>query len=379
MVDFELISLFLFFVVVGIFIWKNRKNVEFKYGILINKWKGGLEKIDKIVEKHEKFVKILGTIGIIASLVSSFYAIYFLILRTFEREPVIGFLLPTVAGYEYPRPIIGVNFWFWIISIFILLISHETMHAVFARLAKIKIKDYGILFLFILPIGAFVNIEKEEIKKLKLLESLRIFAAGSFGNFIVAGVIFALILVSLKTFELFAEPIGIEYEVIKDTPAHEAGLKGRIVEIDGEKIRNLNDLRIQLNKKRPGEKIEIVTNVSIYEITTIPHPENETKAFIGIANLTTIFVNKITNSIIPFSVLRFTANFLSLFFWIFAINFAVGMANLLPIKLLDGYYIFERIFSKIFGEKNGHKITNFFSLLTIFLVITNILIAIKLI
>jgi membrane-associated protease RseP (regulator of RpoE activity) len=49
----------------------------------------------------------------------------------------------------------------------------------------------------------------------------------------------------------------------------------------------------------------------------------------------------------------------------------VGAANLLPIKPLDGGYLFEEIFRKFFGER-GKEIANVLSAIILFLLLFNI-------
>ena len=182
----ETISILFFFTLIGILLIKDRKKVEFKYGIVIRRWEKGKYVIDKFVKKYKKHIEKIGNISIIVSIIVSIIGVSFLFYLTFKLKPAFGIVLPSVGGFKYPEPIISIPFWYWIGSIFIIVASHETMHAIFARLEKIRIKSYGILLFLVFPIGAFVDPDMKMIKKLRTVKKLRIFSAGSFGNFILA-------------------------------------------------------------------------------------------------------------------------------------------------------------------------------------------------
>src|SRR4030043_335302 len=164
--NLELLSMIAFFAVVGILLWRDRKNVEFHGGLVIRRWKGGLEFIDRFIQRHPKFIKISGYIALCVGIIGSIAGLYLLIFAATKMLPGVQLVLPTAAGFKYPGPVIGVPFWYWIIAVFVLLFSHETMHAIFARAAKVPVKNYGIMLFFVIPLGAFVEPDERIVKRL---------------------------------------------------------------------------------------------------------------------------------------------------------------------------------------------------------------------
>ena len=351
MITFEIALMLIFFSFVGAYILKERREIEFKHGIVVRRWRSKIKNIDEFVRKNKKFLKIVGIIGIFVSVCFSIYGFYSLILSILEKKAAVGLLVPTVHGIALPRPLIGIEFWYWLPSIFILLIVHESMHAIFARYADIKIKDYGIILFFLLPIGAFVNIDDKEVKKLKLGKKLAIYSAGSFGNLLIAAIVIGLIFISGRIFDFLIEPIGIEYEIIENTSAERSGLRGMIIEIDGKRIKTISDLSEILAKKKPGDKIKIKTNISTFDLILQPSPKNKSLPFIGIENVRSVFVNKMNGKIISQKIINFLVSYSDLLFWIFTLNFGVGIANLLPIK-----FLMEDIFMKKSSKNSLERI-----------------------
>ena len=54
------------------------------------------------------------------------------------------------------------------IALIIAMVVHEAGHGIVARVHGVKVESTGIVLLFILPIGAFVNIEKDELDRISL-------------------------------------------------------------------------------------------------------------------------------------------------------------------------------------------------------------------
>src|SRR2546430_7463472 len=75
------------------------------------------------------------------------------------------------------------------------IILHEFSHGILARVAKIKIRSLGLIFL-IFPIGAFVEPEEDELRALPRHERARLYAAGPATNMLLA-VLFAVVFSSV--------------------------------------------------------------------------------------------------------------------------------------------------------------------------------------
>src|SRR5438445_1019473 len=136
MLDYYLISVIVFFVILGIGIWNDRKNIEHKYFIFYKrKTERGKKFIDSAVKISPTFWRNLGTVAVIVTFIAMVYGIY-QIAFTIElaasgviTQPGIKLLLPTAtanpsSGFGF----IGIPFWFWIIIVAVLLIPHEFFH-----------------------------------------------------------------------------------------------------------------------------------------------------------------------------------------------------------------------------------------------------------
>jgi len=348
MFNLEIISTFLFFFVVSLLIIKDRKNIQFRYGIVIRRWKKGIERISKFAKKYASPLRVVGNIGIVVGIVFAFIGLYFLFRFTFELKGAIGIVLPTVGSFQFPKPVISVPFWYWIIAIFIMLTIHETMHALFMQIENVRIKNYGIILFFTLPIGAFVDQDMRRIKKLGFIKKLRFFTAGSFGNISVGFVCLLLLIVSARLYS----PYGIAIvRTLEGFPANQSNLSGIILEINGTRIKSMKDLSLILNNTAPGTMINITTTTGNYLLKTVAKPDNGNGSYLGFVGYDFYEINiKYANLKSLIEVMR------NLFYWLFILNLGIGTANLLPAKPLDGGYIVEEFFSKIF-KKNAKVAT----------------------
>jgi membrane-associated protease RseP (regulator of RpoE activity) len=367
MLDYLIVFGFLF--LLGIFILRDRKNLEFKYGFVIKKWHEKIELLENFVKKHKKLLKILGIVSVAIGLIASLISFGFLIYFPLQKKGGVSLVLPSAGGFKYPGPVLSVDLIYWLPSIFILLIAHEGMHALFARSVKVKVKNYGIFLFLFFPLGAFVNPVEKQIKKLRLIDKLKIFSAGSFGNFLVAALIFFLINFFLFLFSISVEAKGIKFEVINGTPADQVNLSGIIIRIENKSIATIKDLQEFMETTQPGQKVEIETTEGIYELTLVKNPDNNQTGFIGIKNLEPYLVFK-NGKEVPRFLLEIFGKVVLLFQWIFVINLGIGLANLLPLKPLDGGLIWEEIMIRFF-KKKGIIISNFLNYLTLTLLLLN--------
>ena len=375
--NYELISVAIFAIFLSIIIYIDRKNIEFKSGLIIRRSTRGKKLLYQFAARFERQLKVIGTIGIAVSVLASAYAMYLLFHSTYNilikktKESALRVVLPSVEGVKLPGFILGVPFWYWIISVFIVMLAHEPMHAFLARAEKVEVKSFGVLLFFVLP-GAFVEPNEKQLQRQKTISKLRIFAAGSFGNLIVALLVFLLILGFNKTISLFIEPIGVNYEsLIPGSNAVKAGLEGTIIKINEQQVKTTDDLARIMQDIQPGDKVIVTTTKSTYEIETIKDEETG-KALIGIRmpyveyKYKWIFENKVSKS-----TLYIFQWFEGLLYWIFVLNLGVGVFNLFPLKPLDGGLMMEAVCEHYFNKK-GKYISNIISLLILALVVFNI-------
>ncbi len=374
--NLETLSVVVFFGVIGFLIYLDKKNIEFKKGLAIRRTKKGIKIISEVAKKHRKILRIVGNFAVGLCIVVAVVGLFFLVRGTFSGERSAGVILPTVGEYRYPEPVYSVPFWYWIIAIFIIVTIHEPMHALFARLERVKIKDMGILLFFVLPLGAFADPDEKQMKKLSTIKKLRIFAAGSFGNIIVAGIFILLIM----SYDFLVSSLiggrGVIFEkTIENTGAQETGLTGIINEIDGKEIKSLKDLSEAMEDVDPGDMIEVKTSKGIFQIKTTPNPEDTKRPFIGISMPKTLFVYKgfLKNlGVVSERTLNTLFWILGLLEWIFILSLGVGVFNLFPIKPLDGGLMLEEIIKHFYKGKYVSNIVNGISLLVLSLLLTNL-------
>ncbi len=373
MVNFEILSLLIFVAVIGSLLLKDRKNINFHYGIIVRRWTKGLELIDKLVKRYPKFITRMGNIGVGLGVLTGIAGTILLIVLTVKLQQTFGLVLPTAGGYQIPGPVFSVPFWYWLIAIFIIAVTHETMHAVFIRLEKVPVKNYGILMLLLLPIGAFVDPDNNRIKRLSILKKLRIFAAGSFANFVVALIAIGIFISGVFAFGTATDTSGVVIDsVSEDSPADKVNLEGTIQKINDVEIKSTLDFVKALNNTKAGDEILITTGKGSYKLVLEEHPEIQNRSYAGVSIRNSYEYNIFgLNGIVPSAFLKTFFVVMSFLNWLFMISAGVGIVNLLPVKPLDGGLFFGEIFTKIFKDK-GTLIINLTSILLIGLLLFNL-------
>lgn len=365
MVNLEILSLVIFFALVGLFLLKNKKNITYKNGISVVRWKKGKEILDVISNKLRPILPLMGILSILTGIIATLVGVYFIVEFTLKFQQAFALALPSVSGVSYPAPIIGVPFWYWVIGIFIIVFIHESMHGIFARLDNVRIKSYGLITFLVLPIGAFVDPDEKQLARLSTLKKLRVLSAGSFIN-IVFGLLF--LIFAIGFFSSFYETGGVDFvETVEGLPADNVSLNGTIYEINGKEVKTTQDLSEILNETEPESKIEIRTSEGVYELETVARPDGQPGSYIGISNAI-IHVDVKGNLQAYKSVLNW---FYGLLVWLHILNLGVGIANMLPIKPLDGGLFYEELFRKYFGD-NGKKLIKIVSIIVLTLFLFNI-------
>jgi len=374
--EIEAISVMAFFTLIGIVIYLDKKNIEFKHGLIIRRTEKGIEVITKLAKKYRKFLFYVGNFAVVFGIIASILGLGYLIYKTFLLEPSAGIILPTVGSYQYPGPVFSVPFWYWIIAIFIVVTVHEPMHALFARLEKVKIKNMGVFLFLVIPLGAFADPDEKQIKKLSWEGKLRIFAAGSFGNMVVAVIFIALLMSFSHLTSLIMTGDGVIFNTtIPETGAHEVGLSGIIKEINGNTVNSMSNFIDAMQDVKPGDVLEIKTTEGSYLVKTTENPDVQNQAFIGINMPRTYYVytGLMRNfGVVSDGTIRIMSWVTGLLGWILIINFGVGLFNLFPLKPLDGGLMLEEILTHFFKGKNVKNVVNIISLVILFLILLNL-------
>ena len=299
-----------------------------------------------------------------------------------QLGPGVILLLPGI------NPILPI-FYGWV-AIVIAIVLHEGAHGIVAINNGFRVKSSGLLFLLFIPIGAFVDVDEEQLKTARPRRSLKVMAAGVGGN-ILAGVACLLCLIVLVgTLSPVTSGVYIN-EVTSGMPAQSAGLlpKDVLVSIDNTSIGTSADLRTILDNKTVGDTIQVTVargDSWKYRFTTsVNLTINNNQTVMGVTCFNLLTQERLDNyqafsierlamymvpptlasGAIPFSdsLAPFYTSPLgqgwsilaNLLFWIWFVNFNLAIFNALPIYPLDGGRIFNITLKKLIGKRANEK------------------------
>lgn len=259
-----------------------------------------------------------------------------------------------------------------IISVFI----HEAGHGIVARVHNLKVESTGIVLLLGIPVGAFVNIEREELAKASMKERSAVLTAGPLNNMILAAASFILLYVVVSSLVPIPQVsnlnVGIVVsEVTHNSLAERLGLTPNsiLVSAAGKEIDSPEELRTVLSNSI-GKSISISwqdhEGEKFTEQLVIPSSADPSRPILGVqlgplpVKALELYKRSFTGGIIPMLppptvVKGFTpysdqmsANYYSpvfgssypiianMLYWLWFINFNLGIFNALPIGPLDG-------------------------------------------
>jgi len=268
-----------------------------------------------------------------------------------------------------------------IIAIIIAVFIHEGGHGIVARVYNIKVESTGILLFLGIPVGAFVNIEQEELAKASLKQRSAILTAGPLNNMILATVsLIAIYFVisTLTSLSTSSEPqSGVEVTGVNDgSLAGAIGLsKGSIIKtIAGQNVHSIEDLSTLL-RSNLGHNIKVTwqdrTGEKITRSVSLPASVGANRGILGILikdvapdpsivlkryksafssnPLVWLLPPTVNNgTAVPYSdsmASKYESNVLgssfpivaNMLFWLWFINFNLAIFNALPIIIpLDG-------------------------------------------
>ena len=327
-------------------------------------------------------VPVVAGIGLYLLCSSLFTLLWTPLARDITREmgPASYLLLPGINPF---LPIL----YGWL-AIVCAIVVHEGAHGIIARNRGLNVKSSGLLFFLVIPIGAFVDVDEEQLAKAKTKDSLRIMAAGVAGNVVVALVCLLAVLLIVNGLTPVVDGVYI-YGVSEGMPAEEAGLlPGDVfVSVDNMEIGSYDDLNTYLEDKNPGDIVQVTVsrgeNWEEHFSTSITLTEFENKSFMGVSlfdpmepltyyrTLTpeSVYVYMLPPSLysglvpfsdllIPFYTHEFGAQwhvYANIFFWLWFVNVNVAVFNALPIYPLDGGRIFNISLKSVLGRRISEK------------------------
>lgn len=323
-----------------------------------------------------------------------------------------------------PLEIIG----YVLLGLVIAIVVHEFSHGILTLVDKLKVKSLGILYL-IVPIGAFCEPDDEELKKARILPRMRIYAAGPAANFVVVLLSVLLFCVVFMSAVQPAYEGAIVFTVDADSPAEQIGLHTGVIitSINDTAIHNGDEYFTAWNATKANQTITVTYMKSGTNFTTslllgdkyVEYAKRSTiyvnnesykgKGYIGVQSLLrdSVFREHLAllknpflnfpNGLLTFYSLPllgyfagynpivspFTDSYVitgplsilppSLFwimvnaiYWIFWLNLAVSLFNVLPMVPLDGGFLFNdavrafiaRLKKEITEEKKENIVKN---------------------
>ena len=300
-----------------------------------------------------------------------------------------------------------------LISLIITIVIHEAGHGIVARVYNVKLESTGIVLFFVVPIGAFVNIERNELEKTSLKHTSAILTAGALTNMILAGISLLGLYLVISTLSPLpisgAEEFGVSIIGVNEgSLAEKIGLtEGSVIQtISGQNIRNNEDLR-KLLQSNLGKTLEMTWYDKEKNMITrnikLPNSVDENKGILGVTinqisdpksvldtyksqfsinPLALLLPPTIQPGVVPYSGLMADKYDSSIFgssyplianmlFWLWFINFNVAIFNALPIGPLDGGQWYGSLIASRTKEETGMAINQLitFAMIAIVLVV----------
>ena len=141
-------------------------------------------------------------------------------------------IVPSIPKENAPSPemmlgIPGINpvipIWYGILGLLVAMVFHEGAHGILTRANKLKLKSLGILLL-VVPLGAFVEPDEEELQATTKKKRTDVFSVGPGTNIIIAFVVVMIFAGSMMPSVVPVNDGAVITTVMENSPAHYADL-----------------------------------------------------------------------------------------------------------------------------------------------------------
>jgi membrane-associated protease RseP (regulator of RpoE activity) len=210
--------------------------------------------------RPRRFWNFMGDLGTVLSLVGMVaMTLLFFVTLVVSLSPNSG--VEPLAGNEI-LVIPGVNpfvpLWYGLIALILTLVVHEGAHGVLARANNLRVKSLGLL-IAVVPIGAFVEPDEDDLKAAPRRRRLRVFAAGPAVNVTTA----TLAILAFAALMGSAAPVpGVHIALtVQDAPADRAGIEAgdSLTALDGQAMPDWETFTAAMQGHRPGETVNLTT------------------------------------------------------------------------------------------------------------------------
>ena len=220
------------------------KHIEVHFPIFLIKNKKIGEWIYKRCQKHTRLIKAYADVGIVVGLLGIGVSVWFLskgllrqVLNWVEGVSAPASVNIVIPGVHIPGSTVFIPLVEGLIAIAVLAIVHEFAHAAVASAVKLKPKSVALVIMAFIPAAGVELDEKKMKQKLGLRDKLRIYAAGSFTNFIIGGIFFALMIgLTFFIMHAYVVPVGMQIVSVENNTAAWGVLEENmtIININGE-------------------------------------------------------------------------------------------------------------------------------------------------
>lgn len=155
-----------------------------------------------------------------------------------------------ILGIPGINPLIPLGY--GVLALIVAVVVHEFGHGILARVHRLRVKTMGILIL-IIPIGAFVEPDEDELRSAPRRQRQKVFAAGPTMNLAFA-LLFAFLFSPLLMGQASAIPGAPVRSVEADGPAGAAGIQPGwvITHVNETRVANRDDFVTVVNRTPPG-------------------------------------------------------------------------------------------------------------------------------
>ncbi|WP_435062220.1 site-2 protease family protein [Halobaculum sp. EA56] len=204
-------------------------------------------------------IAVVVMVGMFAFLVFSALATLQSPMQTQANQPSNFLIIPGVNDFlplaVAPEIVLG---------LLIALVVHEGGHGLLCRVEDIDIESLGLVFLTLIPVGAFVEPDEESQAAADRGARTRMFAAGVTNNFAVTAVAFALLFgpVVASITPAAGLAVGGAYA---GAPAAEAGIEGgdRITAVAGTPVSGPEEFRSALAAAPPSVEVTLADGETV--------------------------------------------------------------------------------------------------------------------
>ena len=374
---------------------EKQRNVEFNFPLLTLRTRAFEGVFDRL--GRFRFSRVLSWIALVIVPVVAGIGLY-LLLSSLVRllwNPAVAGAAARQIGLQGYLLLPGINPYLPILygwfAIVVAIAVHEGAHGVAARSLGIKVKSSGLLFLLFIPIGAFVDVDEEELKRASGRSSSRVLAAGVGANIVVASVCLIGVLLIVGGLSPVINGVYVG-SVSPGLGAQKAGIMAGdvFVTVDNVRVNSTQELGNLLGNLTAGDTVQVtvargklwqtdysatvnltmvgnrtVMGVNVGDLLT---PERlQTYRDVTIQTLPLYLVPPaIAPGLVPFSdsFAPFYKSslgpqwtiYVNTLFWIWFVNVNIAVFNALPLYPMDGGRIFNVMLRGIVRRKNPEKL-----------------------